>query len=182
PEAKQSDAQPSGRTFGKLFGLRRAQHIPADLSCPVGFSRPIQQSSPTAIIGTITMSPDRRSGTAMGTLTKMVSANGAIKSLNSARSELDDASKTIAAEVAFPPADIRPSPGGAHTVFLRVTNPVNLAEAAQQSATTSQGDTFAVIHVPAAGDFAAVVVFNPSTQVESGQNFASIADEGGWPV
>ena len=118
----------------------------------------------------------------MAKLTKMVSAIGSLKDLNSARAEFDDASKTIAAEAAFPPADIRPSPGGARTVFLRVTNPVNLAEAAPQSATTSQGDTFAVIHVPATGDFAAVVVFNPSTQVESGQTFASIADEGGWPV
>src|SRR5699024_10679308 len=46
----------------------------------------------------------------------------------------------------------------------------------------SQGDTFAVIHVPSAGDFAAVVVFNPSTRIESDQTFATLADEGGWPV
>lgn len=47
---------------------------------------------------------------------------------------------------------------------------------------TSQGDTFAVIHVPAAHDFAAVMVLNPSTQIESGQTFATIADGVGWPV
>src|SRR5699024_3504517 len=103
-----------------------------------------------------------------------------LKDLNSARAEFDDTSKTIAAEAAFPPADIRPSPGGARTVFLRVTNQGDFAEAASQP--SSQGDTFAVIHVPAADDFAAVLVFNPSTQIESGQTFASIADEGGWPV
>ena len=116
----------------------------------------------------------------MAKLTKMVSAIGSLKDLNAARAEFDDASKTIPAEAAFPPADIRPSPGGARTVFLRVTNQGDLAEAASQP--SSQGDTFAVIHVPAAGDFAAVLVFNPSTQIESGQTFASIADEGGWPV
>ncbi len=116
----------------------------------------------------------------MAKLTKMVSAIGSLKDLNAARAEFDDASKTIPAEAAFPPADIRPSPGEARTVFLRVTNQGDLAEAAPQP--SSQGDTFAVIHVPAAGDFAAVLVFNPSTQIESGQTFASIADEGGWPV
>src|SRR5699024_1671703 len=116
----------------------------------------------------------------MAKLTKMVSAIGSLKDLNAARAEFDDASKTTPAEAAFPPADIRPSPGGARTVFLRVTNKGDLAEAASQP--SSQGDTFAVIHVPAAGDFAAVLVFNPSTQIESGQTFASIADEGGWPV
>src|SRR5699024_10955595 len=78
--------------------------------------------------------------------------------------------------------DIRPSPGQARTVFLRVRNPGGLAEAAPQSASSSQGDTFAVVHVPAAADFAAGLVFNPSTQIESGKTFASIADEGGWPV
>ena len=64
--------------------------------------------------------------------------------------------------------------------MLRVTNPGNPAEAAPQS--SSQGDTFAVIHVPAAGEFAAVLVLNPSTQIEAGQTFGTIADEGGWPV
>lgn len=117
----------------------------------------------------------------MAKLTKMVSAIGSLKDLNSARAEFDDASKTIPAEAAFPPADIRPTPGDARTLMLRVTNPGNLAEAAPQSS-SSQGDTFAVIHVPNAGDFAAVLVFNPSTQIEAGQTFGSIADEGGWPV
>src|SRR5699024_1897690 len=78
-------------------------------------------------------------------------------------------------------AHIRPTEGDARTLMLRVTNPGNLAEAAHQT-TSSQGDTFAVIHVPTAGDFAAVLVFNPSTQIESGQTFATIADEGDWPV
>ena len=116
----------------------------------------------------------------MAKLTKMVSAIGSLKDLNSARAEFDDASKTIPAEAAFPPADIRPNADDSRTLMLRLTNPGNPAEAAPQS--SSQGDTFAVIHVPAAGDFAAVLVFNPSTQVESGQTFGTIADEGGWPV
>src|SRR5699024_8567793 len=116
----------------------------------------------------------------MAKLTKMVSAIGSLKDLNSARAEFDDASKTIPAEAAFPPADIRPAADDSHTLMLRVTNPGNLAEATPQS--SSHGDTFAVIHVPAAGEFAAVLVFNPSTQVESGQTFGTIADDGGWPV
>ena len=116
----------------------------------------------------------------MAKLTKMVSAIGSLKDLNSARAEFDDASKTIPAEAAFPPADIRPNADDSRTLMLRVTNPGNLAEAAPQS--SSQGDTFAVIHVPAAGEFAAVLVFNPSTQVESGQTFGTIADDSGWPV
>ncbi|SDT18459.1 Anionic cell wall polymer biosynthesis enzyme, LytR-Cps2A-Psr (LCP) family [Brevibacterium siliguriense] len=116
----------------------------------------------------------------MAKLTKMVSAIGSLKDLNSARAEFDDTSKTIPAETAFPPADIRPDADDSRTLMLRVTNPANLAEAAPQS--PSQGDTFAVIHVPAAVEFAAVLVFNPSTQVESGQTFGTIADDGGWPV
>ena len=116
----------------------------------------------------------------MAKLTKMVSAIGSLKDLNSARAEFDDASKTIPAEAAFPPADIRPNADDSRTLMLRVTNPGNLAEAAPQP--SSQGDTFSVIHVPSAGDFAAVLVFNPSTQIEAGQTFGTIADEGGWPV
>lgn len=116
----------------------------------------------------------------MAKLTKMVSAIGSLKDLNSARAEFDDASKTIPTEVAFPPADIRPNADASRTLMLRVTNPGNLAEAAPQP--SSQGDTFAVIHVPAAGDYAAGLVLNPSTQVEAGQTFGTIADEGGWPV
>lgn len=118
----------------------------------------------------------------MAKLTKMVSAIGSLKDLNSARSEFDDASKTIPAEAAFPPADIRPAAGDARTVFLRVKNPGNSTEAAPQSRTNAQGDTFAVVHVPTSVYCAAVLVFNPSTQIESGQTFASIADDGGWPV
>ncbi|WP_025776682.1 LCP family protein [Brevibacterium sp. VCM10] len=116
----------------------------------------------------------------MAKLTKMVSAIGSLKDLNAARAEFDDASKTVPAEAAFPPADIRPAADDSRTLMLRVTDPGNFAEAAPQS--SSQGDTFAVIHVPAAGEFAAVLVLNPSTQVEAGQTFATIADEGGWPV
>ena len=113
----------------------------------------------------------------MAKLTKMVSAIGSLKDLNSARAEFDDASKTIPAEAAFPPAQIRPAADDSRTLMLRITNPGNLAEAAPQP--SSQGDTFAVIHVPSAGDFAAVLVFNPSTQIEAGQTFGTIADEGG---
>ncbi|UZD62686.1 LCP family protein [Brevibacterium sp. JSBI002] len=116
----------------------------------------------------------------MAKLTKMVSAIGSLKDLNSARAEFDDTSKTIPAEAAFPPADIRPTADESRTLMLRVTNPGNLAEADPK--TSSQGDTFAVIHVPASGDFAAGLVLNPSTQIEAGQTFATIADEGGWPV
>ncbi|WGP06729.1 LCP family protein [Bacillus subtilis] len=116
----------------------------------------------------------------MAKLTKMVSAIGSLKDLNDARAEFDDTSKTIPAEAAFPPADIRPAADDSRTLMLRVTNPENLAEAAEQS--SSQGDTFAVVHVPAAGDFATALVLNPSTQIEAGQTFATIADEGGWPV
>lgn len=116
----------------------------------------------------------------MAKLTKMVSAIGSLKDLNSARAEFDDPSKIIPPKSAFPPADIRPNADDSRTLMLRVTNPGILAEAAPQS--SSQGDTFAVIHVPAAGDFAAVLVLNPSTQIEAGQTFATIADEGGWPV
>lgn len=116
----------------------------------------------------------------MAKLTKMVSAIGSLKDLNSARAEFDDASKTISAEAAFPPDDVRPIADDSHTLMLRVSNPGNLAESAPQS--TSQGDIFAVIHVPTAGDFAVVLVFNPSTQVELGRTFGTIADEGGWTV
>lgn len=117
----------------------------------------------------------------MAKLTKVASAIGSLKDLNSARAEFDDASNNIPEEAAFPPVDIRPASGDARTLMLRVTNPGNLAEAAPQSS-SSQGDTFAVIHVSAAGDFAAVLVFNPSTQIESGHTFGAIADEGDWSV
>ncbi|WP_434593487.1 LCP family protein [Brevibacterium sp. 1718] len=116
----------------------------------------------------------------MAKLTKMVSAIGSLKDLNAARAEFDDASKTIPAEAAFPPEDIRPAADDSRTLMLRIANPGNPTEAAEQS--SSQGDTFAVIHVPAGNDFAAALVLNPSTQIEAGQTFATIADEGGWPV
>lgn len=118
----------------------------------------------------------------MAKLTKMVSAIGSLKDVNAARAEFDDASKTIPAEAAFPPADIRAAAGEARTLLLRVTNDDSPAEVAPQSVFNSQGDTFAVLHVPAVGDCAVVLVFNPSVQIESGQTFGAIADEGGWPV
>lgn len=118
----------------------------------------------------------------MAKLKKIVSAVGSLKDINSARAEFDDSSKTISAEAAFPPEDIRPAVGEARTLLLRVKNNEPLAEAATQSRTTSQGDTFAVLHIPGTGDFAAVLVFNPSTLIESGQTFGTIADEGGWPI
>ena len=65
--------------------------------------------------------------------------------------------------------------------MLRVTNPGNLAEAAPQS--SSQGDTFAVIHVPAACDFAAAL---RSQSLHSDRGQSNLHDpyrtEGGWPV
>lgn len=112
----------------------------------------------------------------MAKLKKMVSAVGSIKDLNSARAEFDDASRVLPDEAVFPPDDIRPETTDARTLLLRITHPVGAHE------TTSQGDTFAIIHIPAANDFAAVMTVNPSAQIESGLTFASIADEGGLQV
>ena len=112
----------------------------------------------------------------MAKLKKMVSAVGSIKDLNSARAEFDDASRILPDEAIFPPDDIRPATTDARTLLLGITH------ATEPQATTSQGDTFAVIHIPAENDFAAVMALNPSAQIESGQTFATIADEGGWPV
>lgn len=114
----------------------------------------------------------------MAKLKKMVSALGSLKDLGSAKAEFDDASRVLQDEEIFPPADIRPADTDARTLLLRVTDSDDAPEATEGS----QGDTFAVIHIPAAKDFAAVLVLNPSTQIESGQTFAAIADEGGWPV
>ncbi|AZL04622.1 LCP family protein [Brevibacterium aurantiacum] len=112
----------------------------------------------------------------MAKLKKMVSAVGSIKDLNSARAAFDDVSRVLPDEATFPPEDIRPATTAARTLLLRITH------AATAQETTSQGDVFAIIHVPAANDFAAVMALNPSAQIESGQSFATIADEGGWPV
>lgn len=112
----------------------------------------------------------------MAKLKKMVSAVGSIKDLNSARAAFDDASRVLPDEVIFPPEDIRPATTAAHTLLLRITH------AAKAQENISQGDIFAVVHVPATNDFASVMVLNPSTQIESDQTFATIADDGGWPV
>ncbi len=112
----------------------------------------------------------------MAKLKKMVSAVGSIKDLNSARAEFDDSSRILPDEEIYPPGEIRPQTTEARTLLLRVTNP----EGPQTQA--SQGDIFAVIHIPASSDFAAVLTINPSTQIESGQTFAALADEDGWPV
>ncbi|WP_193084666.1 LCP family protein [Brevibacterium aurantiacum] len=112
----------------------------------------------------------------MAKLKKMVSAVGSIKDLNSARAEFDDASRILPDEAIFPPDDIRPATTDARTLLLRITH------ATEPQDSTTQGDTFAVIHIPAENDFAAVMALNPSAQIELGQTFATIADEGGWPV
>lgn len=112
----------------------------------------------------------------MAKLKKIVSAVGSIKDLNSARAEFDDATRVLPDAEIYPPDDIRPATTDARTLLLRITHATDSQE------TTSQGDTFAVIHIPAANDFAAVMTLNPSAQIESGQTFATIADEGGWPV
>ena len=112
----------------------------------------------------------------MAKLKKMVSAVGSIQDLNSARAEFDDASRVLPDAGTFPPDNIRPATTDARTLLLRITH------ATESQETTSQGDTFAVIHIPAGNDFAAVMALNPSAQIESGQTFATIADEGGWPV
>ena len=111
----------------------------------------------------------------MAKLKKMVSAAGSIKDLNSARAAFDDASRILPDEAIFPPDDIRPASSDARTLLLRITHTT-------AAGSTSQGDTFAIIHIPAKSDFAAVMALNPSTQIESGQTFGAIADEGGWPV
>lgn len=87
----------------------------------------------------------------MAKLKKMVSAVGSIKDLNSARAAFDDASHILPAEAIFPPDDIRPVATDARTLLLRITH------AAEAQETTGQGDTFAIIHIPAANDFAAVM-------------------------
>lgn len=112
----------------------------------------------------------------MAKLKKMVSALGSLKDLSTARAEFDDASRVLPDEAIFPPNDIRPETTDARTLLLRITH------ATESQETTSQGDTFAVIHIPAANDFATVMTLNPSVQIESGLTFATIADEGGWPV
>ncbi|PCC41536.1 LCP family protein [Brevibacterium aurantiacum] len=112
----------------------------------------------------------------MAKLKKMVSALGSFKDLSTARTEFDDPSRTLPADEIFPPEDIRPGATDARTLLLRITH------ASVEHPTTSQGDTFAVVHIPAAHDFAAVVTINPSTQIESGQTFGTLADEGRWPV
>ncbi|SMX94975.1 LCP family protein [Brevibacterium linens] len=112
----------------------------------------------------------------MAKLKKMVSAVGSVKDLNSARAEFDDASRILPDEAIFPPEDIRPGSTDARTLLLRITHPGLTQE------TTSQGDTFTIIHIPATNDFAAVMTLNPSAQIESGLTFASIADEGGLQV
>lgn len=112
----------------------------------------------------------------MAKLKKMVSAVGSIKDLNSARAEFDEASRVLPDEAIFPPDDIRPATSDARTLLLRITH------AGESQKTNSQGDTFAAIHIPAANDFAVVMTLNPSAQIESGSTFATIADEGGWPV
>lgn len=112
----------------------------------------------------------------MAKLKKMVSALGSLKDLGSARAEFDDASRVLPDEAIFPPDDIRPATTDARTLLLRITH------ATESQETTSQGDTFAIIHIPAENDFATVMTLNPSVQIESGLTFATIADEGGWPV
>ncbi|SDS13567.1 Anionic cell wall polymer biosynthesis enzyme, LytR-Cps2A-Psr (LCP) family [Brevibacterium sandarakinum] len=112
----------------------------------------------------------------MAKLKKLVSAVGSIKDLGSARAEFDDSARILPDAEIYPPEDIRPEATDARTLLLRVTTPDG------QQTRASQGDTFAVIHIPASSDFAAVLTINPSTQIESGQTFAALADDGGWPV
>ncbi|QQB15454.1 LCP family protein [Brevibacterium casei] len=106
-------------------------------------------------------------------LKTVASALGSLGGLNKARSEFDDAARKYTDDRAFPPADIRPVASEAQTIAVRITT---------DDATTSQGDTFAIIHVAAAGDIAAILVLNPAVQVESGLTLAALVDEGGWPV
>lgn len=117
----------------------------------------------------------------MAKLKKVASALGSLKDLNSARAEFDAPSRTLPDEDIYPPDHIRAPTTDARTLLLRITG-AEAAGSGRSSSPTAQGDTFAVIHNPASNDFAAVLTFNPSTRIESGQTFAALADEGGWPV
>ena len=116
----------------------------------------------------------------MGKLKKVASALGSLGDVSNAREKFDNSAHVFPDGTVFPPADIRPAATDACTLLIRITT----AEASErdQAAASAQGDTFAVLHVPAGKDFAVVLVLNPSTQIESGQTFAALVDEGGWPV
>lgn len=114
----------------------------------------------------------------MAKLTKMVSALGSLKDLSSARSDFDDEARVIPDAEVFPPEEIRAEQTGAQTLLLRIGG----SDSSELAGSGSQGDVFCIIHIPATKGFAAVLSLNPSTQIESGHTFATIADEGGWSV
>lgn len=117
----------------------------------------------------------------MAKLKSLVPDVGPGKDLTAAGAEFDAPSRVLAEETLWPPEDVRPDETDAITLLLRITNPNNLAGDVSVPE-DSRTDTFALIHAPATNDFAAVLVFNPSTRVESGHTFAALADEGQWPV
>lgn len=116
----------------------------------------------------------------MGKLKKVASALGSLGDVSNAREKFDNSARVFPHSAVFPPEDIRPAATDARTLLMRITT----AEApdSAQSVASAQGDTFAVTHIPAGKDFAVVLVLNPSTQIESGQTFADLVDEGRWPV
>ncbi len=96
-----------------------------------------------------------------------------LKDANRARARFDDPDRKLPAEEVFPPAQTRPEPAEAISLLLRVgTAPADF----------SDGDIFALVHLPADGSGVFILVFNPSTEVEAGASLGSLVDESGWPV
>ena len=115
----------------------------------------------------------------MAKLKTMVSAVGSLKGLDNATAlEFDDLSRTMPDEELSLLQTFAKRPLKHDLCCCGSPTPAE----AQQTTSDSQGDTFAIVHIPADNDFAAVLVLNPSTLIESGQSFSTIADEGGWPV
>nr|WP_272902453.1 LCP family protein [Brevibacterium daeguense] len=102
-----------------------------------------------------------------------------MKEANRARALFDDSSRKFADEQAFPPADVRPEPTDATSLLIRV---LVGSEGAGASAAMSEGDIFALLHVPANRSGAFVLVFNPRTEVERSATLGGLAEEAGWPV
>lgn len=102
--------------------------------------------------------------TAMGKLKKVASALGSLGDVSNAREKFDNSTHVFPDSSVISPEDIRPAAPDARTLLMRITT----AEASErdQAAASAQGDTFAVIHIPAGKNFAVVLVLNPSTQID----------------
>ncbi|WP_309131759.1 LCP family protein [Brevibacterium sp.] len=102
-----------------------------------------------------------------------------LKAATRARAQFDDPDRKFDAESVFPPASTRPEPADAINLLLRVLTD---AEGTADSERTADGDIFALVHLPADGSGLFILVFNPSTEVESGVSLGTLVDESGWPV